>query len=574
MSTAGALYADYLTKNQLHVIAVPIENRHSEAYAFKKAVNAWKQPVMAPQDQQKGIEKHFFLQAFTAESSSVKTNAFAGTLEGDSNTTPCAIFKLQDAKHVHITEFSLSFEVTTPTDAGSAGASLMPAFFWIDRVESSWNSVGQPFQILYGSMMIRLLIASLPPEKLYVYAAMSGGWINPTNVADSNLTVPAVASTPQAAQTVFVGRPNNAGQRLMPVQLKTKAAVTTGAKDLTSRYMEIDIPLIGHWVQQAGLFSLDWINKDSLYMRVYGNPARFCNYTDQATAAVDPVVVNGDSRFLLWARCFLEQDADKEARSIGDLPDHSNLQIAYCDFRRARITPSVTPIASSSQFDIKLDTYPGRRCGFLVATAMGTPVPALNHGGSYHLLQGTPAQSYPLASDSVTLAAGTQWRTHLGDMATTRPSYDLTNTAKTQIRVYGSNFLTHNQNVHKLITPRLINNPWTLGLCSDQDSYAPLYGRDIPIVIGNPLSMIQGRYDGGFELANDTTITVYTGANADTSVTQYEVIYALWGTLRINSAAGGLTVVPDADQIKLDLGLVSQSNMGPVRPRGIPWYMR
>ena len=452
---------------------------------------------------------------------------------GTNNNQAAATWEIGPVSGEIWEELTLQFEITTPT-TNTAGTTLMPGPYFVDRFESAVGH-GNQFQSLPGSIVFKMMIASLPPEKLYQYALQSGQWLNHANHQSNILNVAVAAANEwQSKQTV------NGGQTITGLQIVPAGTFTTGTDYLTQagKFITIRFPLYGIWLQQIGALPIGWFRTDKpLTFKLYAECPAFKNNGTEANSV--PTAVNETARFFLIARCALAPPAaSKKLVALETALDGKGpgLHMAYLKYTRQDV-PIGSAFSSGVTKELSLSGFNGHHVSFLIATAVVAKTVTATTGGSGWKfgIDATAATKYMTASLFGGAGNGGQ-RTHLGDRASTGyPAVDLLTNNKDKIftadKVPSTSFDEH---LNLNIGPRLVNNPWTLGLVPGADSIAPLYYADIPIFIGNPLNAIQGMYDGSIKF-KDFYLRVIPGANCDTAITMYEVVVAHWAALHLKN---------------------------------------
>ena len=548
-------YIEMLRKAQAHSLLIP--RRPAAGLYLPAAIKAMNgEQVMVPQHQQSGLEQSVYLQYLPPITSSLSAFQSTGIQNG---ATKLCQFQFRQSDMI-VSDAYLEIEINWPsflTSAAVGAYSVLPGPLWLDRIEWNFNG-GTPFQYLYGDIVFRALLMSMPPERLYQYALASGGWLNPP--AMPGLVGAAALSTFNNYQTF------SSGYTIFPFApitastgYPTGVAVVGTVGTNPGIYQKLRIPLIGSWLQAAGFFSFNYIDSGILYADVYCAGRPFYNTPNTGSdfvATTNLVSVN------MLFRCLSFPGDSPQERALQTLnKGRSGFHIQYLDYvRNLASAPTLSQAPSATlnyTTDVYLDFTVGRHTAFLILIARNKGAFSTNNGTGWLLSplatkdDGTTVLQIPDISQASVLGTAHQTNTKVcylgqrtvwGDRsAGGLPACDIYNT-NNQL-VFSSGGVTSIEQWQNLLPSKLLpNNPWQMGVVPGQTTFAPLASSEIPIFFCNPLNALQGVYDGSQEFPVQYKLHLTFGQNALTSstavtdsITSYDIYAAQWRTLHFEA---------------------------------------
>ncbi len=524
-----------------HDLRIPLGDKDGafslmKGFAPVQIKNAQGEVVLVPPHQERGVDSFFFLQTFTPRITAATDGTLWRQYGVQDSATMILQYEITELPRTPIVELSIQWEYTAPTGATNCYAAGPN---WIDRVEFSMDGSSQPFQKLYGDLILRFMIMSLPPEKLFQYALDSGMWINNNNFGDQTRAY-------NDDETTQHNNYANCIHRFTPAQTNSPATTKTELIDNAGDFGVIAFPLIGSFVQQAGVFPCEWIEGGRFYVSVFGECPGLQFQTDQA--ATHPASKNVATRSLLVAKCFSAPDDDRWLNMISNVNEvrkRSGIHIQYMDYMRTTVAVSGGLVASTT-YNLSLNQFTGRHLVAIIAIGRPAKTQSAAAGGAQWKYGVTMNTYYPTLANDANYVSTSPFTTALGVEADTGlPSYDLVNAYNEPLFVSGLSQMTQRENVKYLVGPKLVNNPLTLGLLPGGKGYAPFAFADLWVLIGNPLKAIQGIYDGALELELNSSLRIKTSTSPNAGIIQYDIYGLAWGCLHIDKFGGRMRTETD-----------------------------
>lgn len=450
-------------------------------------------------------------------------------------------FKLPQTD-AHVLDAYLEMQVQIGALSSTTPA-FLPAPLWIHSITFDYGNQ-TPFQRLYGDLIWRRMLLSVPPEKLFFYSYNTFNWLNPPNMPGLTHTQVGITATQFSTGTTLADVVyQNANQLLTaacssgaiyPWQPKTGVS---GAISLAAKVVTVRIPLIGSFFQQAGIFNLSWITSDRLTMRVFGRGSPVYN---TSISSGDRLSVASASQMALRMIC-----ASFPPGSHDDAVFKSNnLEIQILDHNVERIAVASSDLTAGKQFTLRPTSLVNRWLS--AVDIVFKKESATSNGIGYHLdpTGGSNAPTATLVDQNCDTALGSNFRSSTSTTSTTSPTLNLRLTGGESV-FGGSKAEPSDIDMMKLWLPfkNYPSNPYTMGLVPGQKSYAPLWWSDVPMHFGSQVHAINGVNKGCLMLPENVQFEFTCGDTAPTFVSDYVYFYSTyWKTIRI--ANGRIEEIP------------------------------
>jgi hypothetical protein len=572
--------ADYVLENTRKAgtmgINLPLGSK-AESFKFVRSAigNGKVNSILRPQFQLSGSEGQTFIQSLAPITANYQ--AFQSTGQQDGGIL-VAQWQLK-AQPLLVRSMAIELFFNWPADATPTYQAFNPIQLWCDRVEFSFEG-NYPLQRLYMDMSFFYICSTLNKDKIKNFSAYNGHWWNPINAPDNTARNPGTLSYNSGTTTITLTQANHlnslcSGGGIYPFQPFTSAA---NSPDLRGQGYVARIPLVGSWIQQAGIIDLTWIQGGTLYINLYG--AGRPHYNTPPSGSKDTEITI--TQINLLCEC-LSVPMDANVRNIRDAY-LAGLFILYMDYvRSANLQPApnlsytagADPFGSgtngpavSTYSSLLLDTVSGRRVSHILIYGRNKGAFLANSSSGWLISNSNQGYSRTRATaidttTAVTTATSTVepipdpakcaymgMHTVWGDMypragasQVAYPALDILDQAG--LKLFSSDSMTMERWRNLIADPQLENSVFGFGRIGGMNSFSPFFSNVIPIfAMGNPMKAASGIYDGGLEFPLAYKFQFQFGNNAD-ACDSYDIYYACWKMLTIQNTGLKLLQLDD-----------------------------